>query len=182
MIYSKLHLSLLLWSLLVASKDKRRILALLYCGRRDLMGPMILEWLMFILSANLVSIDGFWFWDFHSWLCLSASSVLQTRLSPWVWYSSWYLFSALHTHPSMNMCSAPFAGKKNSRPRCLQRSQVDINSWFTLVIISFCLSDVCLVWWKTVHRVSETAGIPLWVWKSCSDSDPESSKEKKRVR
>lgn len=56
------------------------------------------------------------FWNFHSssiW-CISFSSFLQAQLSPWGWYSSWYLFSAHHTHLSMNMCSAPFAGKQHS--------------------------------------------------------------------
>lgn len=41
----------------------------------------------------------------------SVSSFLQTQLSPWVWYSSWYLFFAHHTHSFMSMWLAPSAGK-----------------------------------------------------------------------
>lgn len=113
---------------------------------------------------------------------LSVCSALQTQLSPWVWYSSWYLFCAHHTRLSMNMCSAPSAGKKHCRPFFISQTS-DINSWFTLIIaLFFFLSDIWLVWWRTVHRVSRTAGILLWVWRSYSDSGQESYKEKKRVR
>lgn len=175
-IYSKWHLLLLLllllWSLLVASKAKKRILVLpYYCGRRDLMSPIILEWLMFILSVNLVSTDRFWFWDSlfppscrHR--CLHGYGTAAGICSP-------------HTTLTLPWTCArrPLLVRKHS-----QRSQVDINSWFTFVIMPFCLSDVCLVWWRTVHRASKTAGIPLWVWRSYSGSDPESSREKKRVR
>lgn len=41
----------------------------------------------------------------------SSFSFLQTQLSPWVWYSSWYLFSAHHTHSFTSMWLAPSAGK-----------------------------------------------------------------------
>lgn len=47
--------------------------------------------------------------------------------------------------------------------------------------MNMCLEPFA-VWWRTVSRVSKTAGILLWVWRNYSDSDPESSKEKKRVR
>lgn len=43
---------------------------------------------------------------------VSVSSVLQSQLSRWVWYSSWYLFSKRLIHLFMNMCLVPFAGKK----------------------------------------------------------------------
>lgn len=103
--------------------------------------------------------------------------LLQTQLSPWAWYSSWYLFSAHHTHLFMNMCWVPFAGKKH-----FLLCHIRHTSWHNFIVYISCVSGVCLVWWKTSHRVSKTAGTPLWVWRSFSDSDLGSSMEKKRVR
>lgn len=51
-----------------------------------------------------------------------------------------------------------------------------------LVTVPVLVTDGGVVWSKTFHKGSMTAGILLWAWRNYSDRDPKSSKAKKKVR
>lgn len=51
-----------------------------------------------------------------------------------------------------------------------------------LVTVPVLVSDGGVVWSKTFHKGSMTAGILLWALRNYSDRDPKSSKAKKKVR